>query len=217
MGLKQFERRLERLVEGAFTKAFRSGLHPVEIGRRLVREVDDQRTVGVRGVIAPNHFTVWVGPEDRERFDGLEAALLRELEDYVREHVRTEGYHFVGPLAIGLETDDGMKQGDLYIDAEIDDAGVGLVGSLVLPDGSRKTLAGDTVVIGRLDECDITIDDPKVSRRHAEVRPAGDAFRLVDLGSTNGTLVNGQRTVEHELGDGDRIQVGDSVVRFEAS
>ena len=70
MGLQRFERRLERLVEGAFTKAFRSGLQPVEIGRRLVRELDAGRTLGVRGTVAPNRFSCGSRPEDAERFAG---------------------------------------------------------------------------------------------------------------------------------------------------
>lgn len=215
--LKQFERRLEQLVEGAFAKAFRSGLHPVEIGRRILREMDDQRQVGVRGVIAPNRFIVWLSPDDRQRFDGLEASLVRDLADYAREHARTEGYHFVGTVTVELETDEGMKKGELFVDADVDDEGVGLAGSLLLPDGSRFRLANETVVLGRLKECDVTVDDPKASRRHAEIRPAGDAYRLIDLGSTNGTDVNGRSVTDHELQDGDRIQIGDHVVTFEAS
>ncbi|MBI2169868.1 MAG: DUF3662 domain-containing protein [Actinobacteria bacterium] len=217
MGLKQFERRLERLVEGAFAKAFRSGLQPVEIGRRIVREMDDQRQVGVRGVIAPNKFTVWLSADDQERFDGLEAALARELTEYAREHAREEGYHFVGPVSIDLETDPGMKKGEMFVDAELDDQGVGLAGSVVLPDGERVALAGQTLLIGRVDECGVKLDDTKVSRRHAEIRPGADAYRLIDLGSTNGTEVNGRSVTDHELQDGDRIRVGDTVLTFEAS
>ena len=100
MGLQRFERRLERLVEGAFTKAFRSGLQPVEIGRRLVREMDAGRTLGVRGRVAPNRFSVWLSPDDSERFSGFADALQRELQDAVREHARDENYHFIGPVEL---------------------------------------------------------------------------------------------------------------------
>ena len=217
MGLKQFERRLERLVEGAFAKAFRSGLQPVEIGRRLVREIDDQRTVGVKGLIAPNRFTVWLSPGDRERFEGFEDALVRELAEAARQHARDESYHFMGPVIVEIETDEGMTVGDLVVDAEIDDAGGGPVGSLVLADGTRVPVGEHAVVLGRLPECEITLNDPQVSRRHAEIRRDFDAFRLVDLGSTNGTLVNGSRVGEHLLEDGDEIRVGTAVLRFETS
>src|SRR5215210_3119550 len=92
MGLQQFERRLERLVEGAFAKAFRSGLQPVEIGRRLPREMDLRRTVGVRGLMAPNHFTVALSPGDLGRFESFSTSLVRELQAAVREHARQESY-----------------------------------------------------------------------------------------------------------------------------
>ena len=82
MGLQRFERRLERLVEGGFGKAFRSGLQPVEIGRRLVRELDAGRTLGVRGTVVPNHFIVYVADADLERFEGFHDALVeRALRD----------------------------------------------------------------------------------------------------------------------------------------
>lgn len=217
VGLKQFERKLEQLVEGAFAKAFRSGLQPVEIGRRIVREIDDKRTVGVRSVIAPNHFTVWVSEEDHAELSGLEHALVRELSDYAREHARQEGCRFVGPVEIELSVDPGMQRGDLYVDAEIDDAGGGAVGTIVMPDGEQIRLGARTTTLGRLDSCDVTVDDPKVSRNHAEIRPDGEAFRLVDLGSTNGTEVNGRRVDEHVLDDGDQIRVGDTLLQFKAS
>src|SRR5437016_12636073 len=98
MGLQQFEQRLERLVEGVFAKAFRSGLQPVELGKRIAREMDLHRTVGVRGVIAPNHFTVALSDSDQERFASFAEALTRELGEAVREHARAEGYGFVGPV-----------------------------------------------------------------------------------------------------------------------
>src|SRR5947209_9535260 len=115
MGLQQFERRLERLVEGAFAKAFRSGLQPVEIGRRLTREMDLQRTVGVHGLIVPNRFTVAVSPTDLEHFKSFSDALVRELSEAVREHARDEGYHFVGPVEVDLESDPGLGQGEFLV------------------------------------------------------------------------------------------------------
>src|SRR5947208_16080217 len=97
MGLQQFERRLERLVEGVFARAFKSGLQPVELGRRLTREMDANRTLGVRGTIAPNHFTFELAPSDFERFKTFEAALKRELADAAVQHGSDEGYAVVGP------------------------------------------------------------------------------------------------------------------------
>src|SRR5256885_11814461 len=106
MGLQRFERRLERLVEGGFGKAFRSGLQPVEIGRRMVREMDAGRTLGVRGTVVPNQITVSLSTEDLERFAGFRDSLVAELADAAREHARDEGYHFSGPVEVTIAADD---------------------------------------------------------------------------------------------------------------
>jgi Protein of unknown function (DUF3662)/FHA domain len=217
MGLQRFERRLERLVEGAFTKAFRSGLQPVEIGRRLVRELDAGRTLGVRGTVVPNRFVVWLAPEDADRFAGFMDALQRELQDAVREHARDEGYHFIGPVEVLIEVDERRKRGDMKVVAEIVEAEGGMLGALVLPDGRRLQLGQEPAMIGRLPECAITLSDPQVSRHHAEVRPDHGGYRVVDLGSMNGTLVNGTRISEHQLRDGDTIVVGATSIRYEES
>src|SRR5579864_8056435 len=85
MGLQQFERRLERMVEGVFARAFRSGLQPVEIGRRLTREMDLRRTIAPRGTLAPNEFTVVLSDSDRNRFAAIEDELVTELEAVAAE------------------------------------------------------------------------------------------------------------------------------------
>ncbi|HEX5266442.1 MAG TPA: DUF3662 domain-containing protein, partial [Acidimicrobiales bacterium] len=86
MGLQQFEQRLEQLVEGVFGRVSRGGLQPVELGRRLTREMDLERSVGMRGLIAPNRFTVRLSGRDRDRFGPLEEGLVRELAEGAREH-----------------------------------------------------------------------------------------------------------------------------------
>lgn len=218
MGLQQFERRLERLVEGTFAKAFRSGLQPVELGRRLSREMDLNRTVGVHGLIAPNQFRVAVSPADAERFESFSEALVRELSEAVREHARDEGYHFVGPVQVELAPDDALGQGEFLVASEIV-AGPGghAAGSLSLPDGSRVAIGEEPVTIGRQAECDVVLEDSNVSRRHAEVRRQGEEYVLVDLGSTNGSKVNGTRVKQQALNDGDEITLGKTLLRFEAS
>jgi hypothetical protein len=219
MGLQQFERRLERLVEGVFAKAFRSELRPVELGRRLTREMDLQRTVGVRGdLVAPNSFRFALSASDRESFSSFEDALVRELADAAREHARTEGYAFLGPVEIDIDTDDGLTTGQFLLAGEVRaQEGVGPTGTLVLGDGTRLPVGADPITIGRLPECDVNLGDPNVSRRHAEVRREDGVIVVVDLDSTNGTRVNGAGIREHRLQDGDQIAVGNTVIRFEAS
>ena len=217
MGLTGFERRLEALVEGVFSRAFRSGLQPVEIGRRLARKLDDGRTVGIHGLIAPNRFTVRLSDEDWERFASFQEALGRELADAVRAHARDEGYGFLGQVMVDLETDSSLKPGQCLVGGEIVADPGGRVGTLVTPEGRRIPVADQPVVIGRLSSCDIALGDPQVSRRHAEVRRDAEGFCVFDLGSTNGTAVNGTPVKERRLSDGDELRIGSATIRFESS
>jgi hypothetical protein len=218
MGLQQFERRLERLVEGVFAKAFRSGVEPVEIGRRLRREMDQHRTIGVRGPIVPNHFTVALSPSDHENFQSFADSLTRDLADYAREHAREEHCTFVGSVVVELTDDPGLGAGEFLVSAAIEEnRGGGAAGSLVLSDGRRVALSEEPATIGRASDCDVVLADPNVSRTHAEVRRQGTEYVVVDLGSKNGTRVNGAGVRERRLADGDEISVGNTSLRFEAS
>jgi len=218
MGLHQFERRLERLVEGVFARASKSGLEPVELARRLTREMDAERTLGVKGTVTPNHFTYALSPEDSKRFAAYGDALLVQLAEAAREHARDEGYTFLGPVSVALEEDDSVAAGTFLLGSEIvAAAGGGVVGSLVMEDGRRVEVGKNPLTIGRLPECEIVLTDGNVSRRHAEVRRRDDRIVIVDLGSTNGTKVNGAGIKEKELADGDEIGLGSTRLRFETS
>jgi hypothetical protein len=219
MGLKGFERRLERLVEGVFARAFKSSLRPVELGRRLVREMDDQRTVNVQGgVAAPNDFTVTLGPDDHGQFVEIEESLTRELSEAARSHAKEEGYVFMGPVEVHLNLDPELHTGSFSLSARFTEGVGGTTGgSLVLDDGKRVRLGDGIVTIGRATECEVRVADTSVSRRHAEVRATGDGWAVADLGSTNGTKVNGAVITDRKLKDGDTISVGDTHLRFESS
>lgn len=218
MGLREVEQRLERLVEGAFSKGVRGGLQPVEVGRRLTREMDLLRRVGVRGLIAPNFFVVTLSAEDADRFRSFVDVLARELGDAAREHARMEGYGFVGPVEIEIHLDEGLRAGRFTVEAEVAEGPDGApAGSLVLTDGTRVVIGAESVVIGRLPECGVVLGDANVSRRHAEIRRQGGAVVVADLQSTNGTRVNGVPVRERVLEDGDEIMVGTTPIRYEAS
>ena len=218
MGLQSFEGRLERLVDGAFGKAFRGELHPVEIGRRLTREMDLQRRLGVNGLIAPNAFVVRLSPRDFERFETFLDALVRELEEAAREHARVEDYVFVGPVTVSAIEDPRIRRGRFTVTSDIHEGPAGLgAASLVLADGSRVVLGPEGATIGRLPESTVVVSDPNASRRHAELRRVGNEVLLVDLNSTNGTRVNGANVRERILHDGDEITIGTTSFRFETS
>jgi hypothetical protein len=215
MGLQQFEERLERLVEGTLAKPFRSNLQPVEIGRRLTREMDLHRRVGVRGLIAPNAFAITLSTADVDRFSNFIDALSRELSDAAREHARVESYSFVGPVEVEIFEGTALKPGRFTVVAEVRESEDGFLAELVLPDGRRVPVGSEPVTIGRLPECEVVLADTNVSRRHAELRRTGDAVILTDLGSTNGTRVNGSPVREQILNNGDEVSVGSTRLMFE--
>jgi hypothetical protein len=220
MGLQSLEHRLERMVDGVFFRRSKGSIRPIELGRRLVREMDDQRSVDVKGRrIVPNDFTVVLSAVDHTGFNDIEDALVAELGEAAREYAREEGYHFMGPVAVRLAVDNTLRSGRFEIVSQLKQAvnGPGM-GSLVLPSGNRVDLANGKVTVGRLPECTISINDSNISRNHAEVRVGTTGYLVRDLGSTNGTMVNGMKiTGEHPLRDGDIISFGSTHVRFEAS
>ena len=219
MGLQSLEHRLERMVEGVFRRS-RGSIRPIELGRRLVREMDDNRSVDVKGRrIVPNDFTVMLNAIDHAGFGDIEDALVAELAEAAREYAREEGYHFMGPVTVQLSVDNDLRNGRFSIVSQLRQAATGPgMGSLVLPSGQRIDIDTEPVTIGRLPECTVAVNDSNISRRHAEVRPGPGAYVVSDLGSTNGTMVNGVKIAgEHRLTDGDIISVGATHIRFEAS
>lgn len=216
MGLQQFERRLERLVEGVFAKAFRGGLQPVEVARRLTRAMDTERVVGVRGTIVPNVFTIVLGPADHERFAALEDTLARDYAEGVREHARDEGYRFAGAVQVAFDVDPGLSPGMFHIRTEVQEGPGGDPMALVLPNGDRVELGEDVVTVGRSPDNVLVLADKTVSTHHAEIRREGRGCVLHDLQSRNGTKVNGRGVKTKELVHGDEITFGTTTVRFEA-
>src|SRR5580658_5976038 len=109
--LRTIESKLESLFEGVFGRAFRSNVQPVEIARKLVKEMDEHRSVSVSRVYVPNEYTVFLSPADREQFAGYEENLCDELQEYLAEHARRERYVLLSPPSVRLETDDDLELG----------------------------------------------------------------------------------------------------------
>jgi hypothetical protein len=233
--LTEFERRLERVIEGAFAKAFRTGLQPVELATRILREMETNKTVGVEEVWVPNRFVFRLSEQDRERFQQAERSLRQELEHVVRDGAQQRGWSLMGPAEVIFETDQSVGQGEYTCEATLAE-GPPTRGSTPVPAAVRRArtakgnprliliqngrpartfqLAKERVIIGRLGESDIVLGDPGVSRRHAEVRAEDGQFVIADLGSTNGTMVNESTIGERVLQEGDRITVGKTVLEF---
>ena len=113
--LRAIEHKIEALVEGVFGRAFRTNVQPVELARKLVKEMDDHRTVSVSRVYVPNEYTVYLAPDDREQFASYEGSLRSELQEYLSEHARREGYALLSSPRVQLETDGDLDVGEFGI------------------------------------------------------------------------------------------------------
>jgi Protein of unknown function (DUF3662)/FHA domain len=115
MVLRAIEQKIEALFEGVFGRAFRTNVQPVELARKLAKEMDDHRTVSVSRVYVPNEYTVYLSSADREQFEGYESSLVSELAEYLSEHARRENYALLTPPNVLLETDDDLAVGEFGI------------------------------------------------------------------------------------------------------
>ncbi len=264
--LRRLESSIADLVEGTFSRVFKSEVRPVEIARKLAREMEDHKSYSLNRTYAPNEYRVFLSPEDRERFGETENALASEFSGYLLEYARRERLALMSRPIIHFETDDRLRLGEFGIQTSLVEhpgevaerpaasppvpspapapdwsgaAGSGgrtMVHSTaervaegladargsrrrraVLLLGAKRLVVGDAgVTLGRSRSSDVMVDDPNVSRAHAEVRPHGSTWVLTDLGSTNGTRLNGRRVTQPEvLGPGDQIEVGTTTLTFD--
>lgn len=219
MVIKKVENKLENFVEGTFAKFFSSELKPVEISRKIVREIELNRSIGVHGdYLAPNDFDVVISESDHSNFIEAKEPLEQELQETIRDYCYQESYIFLGSINVSIKKEENLRTGTLRIDARLKQDENGCPpGALVLPNGNRILIGSRVITIGRLQDSTICIDDPSISRNQAEVLLRENGYLLSDLGSTNGTLVNGHRISQHILTDHDQIEFGSYKIRFEAS
>jgi hypothetical protein len=233
--LRNLEAKLGGLVEGAFGRAFRTSVQPVELAHKLAKEMEDNQMASVSRVYVPNHYRIFLSPQDREQFASYEPALRKELSDYLLEHARQEQFALSTRPQVEFHTDERLDLGEFGIQAELvalpederpeeqaapspsaGDFGHTMVYSPLLVGGDRRNvLSGNRVVLGRSREADIVLQDPNVSRRHAELRRGDGGWQIVDLGSTNGIKVNGRRVDNQPLRPGDQITIGVTDLTFE--
>lgn len=219
-------------------RARRGGIRPISIGRALLAHLDTQfDDLGNSGALAPKYI-ITLHPEDATELRAFEATLLEELRHAVSHHATIEGYTLSGDVEIRIETDPTVKRGTCKVVPivhstpmpmqRVDPSGTNgaltnatvLVtdAAIVLGNGERITLDVDLAIVGRQSDCHIVIDDHNVSRTHAEIRRTANGWVITDRGSTNGTMVNGQKVVTSRLlANGDTIAFGSAPVRFENS
>ncbi|PSL05170.1 FHA domain-containing protein [Haloactinopolyspora alba] len=227
--LQRFERRLESLVQGAFTRTFQYEVQPVEIAAAIQREIDNNAQIVSRDrSLVPNDFVVELGTADYDRMAAYTGTLTTQLVELAREHADLQHYAFTGPVGVTFERHEDVGTGDFRIRSSVR-AGVDRGGSYdpsataeqqaaayLIINGTQHPVVAPGIVLGRGSECDIRIDDPGVSRRHLEIRvyQQGAQVQLVavDLESTNGSIIDGARVPQAQVSDGSRIELGSTVV-----
>jgi len=247
---RNLEARIEGLVEGVFSRAFSSEVQPVELARKLAKEMDSHKTASVSRVYVPNEYTVHLSGQDREKLEGYERSLEQELSGYLLEHARRRGYDLLSRPEVKFNTDDRLRLGEFGIQARLVKGGQRegeqpapaeeghtmvyktpppperqaaparepapvLNRAVVESGGRRQVLDGPRATIGRSEDVECVLNDPNVSRRHAELQQVrGGDWEIRDLGSTNGIKVNGRRTSSAVLREGDQVTVGTTTFRF---
>ena len=234
--LRTLETKIADLVEGAFGRAFRSEITPVELARRLVREMDRHRQSSLASTVVPNEFVVWLSPGDRRHFASIEENLIEELSTHLLEHARSERLALPSRPQIQLRTDRRLSLGECGIEAKLVNTPPPAVARRAgLPPPPEPPVAGEVLprayvdiggrripigpagsLIGRSADADIVIAANEVSRRHAQIAPDNEGWTLTDLDSTNGVRLNGRPIgVPTRLADGDVIEVGAVELIFE--
>ncbi|MDR1635671.1 MAG: DUF3662 and FHA domain-containing protein [Bifidobacteriaceae bacterium] len=222
--LDRFEKGVERAVNGAFAKASRSEVKPVDLASALRRELDDKAAVLARGrAVVPNEFVIELSTPDFDRLlDWGAEAMGEELQEGVAQHAASQRYAFVGPVSVTFEEDPDLEVGIFRVRSETVRGAVAPAGPasatsrhpIVDIDGQRYLLTGPVTVIGRGSDADIIVEDTGVSRRHVEIRLTPEGPIATDLGSTNGTFVEGHRITNALLVDGNTLTVGRTQVVF---
>ena len=228
-GLQRFEQRLEEIISGAFARAFRSAVQPVEIAAALQREVDNNAQILSRQRrLAPNDFHVELSPADMARLAPYDSALADELRGQLKDHADQQGFVFPGKISIGFEEKKDLTTGRFRIKSRaqaavrgesMSDTQVRRAKAYLEINGTRHPLHA-SLVIGRGTDADLRINDPGVSRRHVEFRMRVDHGRgdedlhveVHDLGSTNGMLVDGQKMGSAVVDDGSQVRIGNTTI-----
>ncbi|MEP9384225.1 DUF3662 and FHA domain-containing protein [Nocardioides sp. KR10-350] len=224
-GLQKFEQRLEGWISGAFARAFRSAVQPVEIAAALQREVDNNSQILSRQRrLAPNDFHVELSPPDMTRLAPYDSTLAEELKQQLKQHADQQGFVFPGRITIEFEEHPDLTTGRFRIKsralagvsgASMTDTQVRRARAYLEINGTRHPLHA-SVVVGRGTDADLRINDPGVSRRHVEFRMRGSDDRLHlevrDLGSTNGMLVDGQKMGSAVVDDGSQVRIGTTTI-----
>ncbi|HEY9564434.1 MAG TPA: DUF3662 and FHA domain-containing protein [Nocardioides sp.] len=224
-GLQRFENKLEQMISGAFARAFRSAVQPVEISAALQREVDNNAQILSRDRrLVPNSFHVELSPGDLERLSGYDSTLEGELTNALRDHADEQSYVFPGPVQIEFSQADDLTTGRFRVRSaarakvttNATDTQVGRATVVLEVNGVRHPLNPPGLVVGRGTDAGLRINDPGISRSHVEFQVRGGhgdpEISVRDLGSTNGMLVDGHKVPDSRLYNGSTVKIGNTTL-----
>jgi hypothetical protein len=206
--IDKFEKTLEKKVTGLFSKAFKSGLEPVEIASAIKQEMDAKAAILSRErILVPNSYLISLSPQDHQKLSNLGEPLLDELKGLVSEHAKKQGFQFGEVLEIRLAADSSLVLGQLEVSSEARKIEVIWVPSLQVKGVTHDLLKARTTV-GRDSTADLQIGDNGLSRKHFEILWDGSRAAVRDLGSTNGTKVAGKKIDQLTITSGTVVTAG---------
>ena len=210
--IENFEHRLESFVNGAFSKAFKSQLQPVEISAAIKAKMDvSAAVIGKDRILAPNEFRVSLSEQDLARLNSLGGHLIPEITKQVNSHVKKQRYQLTDALNVSLTPSSSLAVGQIQVAASGSKANqvanVTWVPAIDIS-GKRYLLAKAKTTIGRDAVSDIQVNDSGLSRTHFAINWDGSNATLEDMGSTNGTSVAGRNVKLQEISADTVIQAG---------
>lgn len=224
--LKKFEKGLEKVIKSPFNKHFKTEVKAVDILSAVKQDMDDKAAdVSKTRTIAPNDFIITLSPTDMEQIEqwGIET-MVNETVQSATTHAINQRYSFVGPVNVQFTLDENLPTGILQVISTTRRGAIAPATTnsstqhpILEIDGTRYLLTGATTVLGRGSDCDIVINDTGISRRHLQIQITPERVIAKDLGSTNGTYVEGHRTDAATLVDGNQITIGRTRILFWAS
>ncbi|MEI8165910.1 MAG: DUF3662 and FHA domain-containing protein [Chloroflexales bacterium] len=236
--LSRFEQLMEQMVEGSVARLFRSPVQPIEIARRLERAMESQQSISVKRVIVPSSYKAHLNPLDFAAFQPVRAQLEQEMATYLGDLASERGFTMLEHPHVVLGEDPAVPKRGIQVTAELTASGGSDATQVIAPTTPApaavrrnhallllQTPAGaqpipieaTTATMGRGLSNDVILEDTRVSRHHAQLRYKQRRFWVTDLGSTNGTFVNGQRVTETALRDGDVVSLGGLELTFRDS
>ncbi len=239
--LSRFEEFVEELLEGSLAHLLRSPVQPAEIAKRLERAMESEQRAGVGAVLVPNRYVVSLHPDDLADLAPARAALEREMARFIVDRARENGFTLLARPRVILQAEAAVRRGRVRVRAHLataeelgeDTAELEWTPAMgtsrptaALPGAALRYLdrAGRTyrvpldrpqILLGRARDSDVILDDPLVSRHHARIVLRYGQFAIEDLGSTHGTLLNGQPVQECVLRPGDRLTLGQTDLYYE--